>query len=643
MCGIVGWAEPGGRAPAGGGEQAERALGRALQRMAHRGPDGRAVWLGPGVALGHARLAVRDPGAPGAAQPIATPDGRFVLTFNGELYDDARWRAELEGEVARRTGDGFRTRCDAETLLWALVLRGASALDRVRGMYALGLVDVERRSLLLARDPLGVKPLFHATTRTGGVAFASEVAGLRALGCIDADRLDPEAIPAYLATSRRTLLGRTLVAGVRSLRPGEVVRVDLDERLGALTPRTIATGGRFEESVAADPEEADALSLRTRDVVAGSVASHLASDVPLCGLLSGGLDSAAVTWSALRERPGALATFCAAGVEDGAPLGEDPAAAEECARALGTDHTFVGVSRADFAREWQAHVAHLEQPLSTPNEIAIAAISRAISASGAVVALSGEGADELFGGYGDALALFVERGGAPDEAADFHLTVSSWFDHASQAELLRGGLADALETTRDEYRAEFRRLRTAAGPAAGTLEPHLRLQREVNLTGLLERLDAATMRASVEGRTPFADLEVARHAARLPARHKFAVDPNGPDRSKIALRAAFEGVLPRVATSRAKASFPLPFERWCEDVARPAMQTSDLLADVLRPGVLPAIDAGALGAQTWRAWWLFGNLALTDQVLSGRLAEGGGRTPAACAQPAAPRRANPAA
>ena len=643
MCGIVGWAETGGRAPAGGREPAERALGRALDRMAHRGPDGRSTWFGTGVALGHARLAVRDPHAPGAAQPIASPCGRYVLTFNGELYDDARWRAALEGEVRRRTGRGFRTRCDAETLLWALALRGASALDRVRGMYALAFVDVERRRLLLARDPLGVKPLFHATTPTGGIAFASEVAGLRALGCVAADALDPEAIPAYLATSRRTLFGRTLIAGIRALRPGEVVLVELPGGGGAARQRVIATGGRFEESVLPDGPEADALALRTRDVVADSVASHLAADVPLCGLLSGGLDSAAVTWSALQRRPGALSTFCAAGVEDGAPLGEDPAAAEECARALGTDHTFVGVTRDDFAREWRDHVAHLEQPLSTPNEVAIAAISRAIARSGAVVALSGEGADELFGGYGAALEEHRERGGGPHQAADFHLQVTSWFDRDSQSELLRGGLADAMESTRDAYRAEFRRLQAAAGPAAGPLEPHLRLQREVNLTALLERLDAATMRSSVEGRTPFADVEVARHAARLPARHKFVPDPTGPDRTKIALRAAFEGALPAVATARPKASFPLPFERWCEDVARPAMRRSELLADVLRPGVLDAIDAGALGAQTWRAWWLLGNLALTGEVLAGGLTPvaahpGGGR-----AAPALARSAHPAA
>jgi len=642
MCGIVGWAESGGRAPAGGVDGAEGARGRALARMAHRGPDGRATWHGPGVALGHARLAVRDPDAPGAAQPIASPCGRFVLTFNGELYDDARWRDELEGELRRRTGAGFRTRCDAETLLWALALRGPSALDRVRGMYALAFVDVERRRMVLARDPLGVKPLFHGTTRTGGLAFASEVAGLRALGCVDADRLDPESIPAYLATSRRTLFGRTLFAGVRALRPGEVVLVDLAVG-GALRPRAIATGGRFEETVLAEGPAADALAHETRGVVADSVASHLAADVPLCGLLSGGLDSAAVTWSTLQRRPGALSTFCAAGVEDGAPLGDDPAAAEECARALGTDHTFVGVTREDFVREWRDHVAHLEQPLSTPNEVAIVRISRAIARSGAVVALSGEGADELFGGYGDALALFLERGGGPHLAADFHLQVTSWFDRDSQAELLRGGLADALESTRDAYRAEYRRLQAAAGPAAGPLEPHLRLQREVNLTALLERLDAATMRSSVEGRTPFADVEVARHAARLPARHKFVVEPAGPDRTKIALRAAFEGALPTVATARPKASFPLPFERWCEDVARPAMRRSEVLAGVLRPGVLDAIDAGALGTQTWRAWWLLGNLALTGEVLTGELSPPGALAGTAPSALATPGRANPAA
>ncbi|MEL6712157.1 MAG: hypothetical protein AAFP86_00185, partial [Planctomycetota bacterium] len=267
MCGIVGRVErPGGRAP----ERPEGLLGAALDALAHRGPDGRGAASSGRVALGHTRLAVRHPGAPGAAQPIWTPCGGYALVYNGELYDDERWRVELGPEVEARTGGaGFATRCDAETLLWALALRGPSALDRVRGMYALAFLDVRAEALFLARDPLGVKPLFHASSEGDGLAFASEVTALRRVPGVCADAVDAEMLAAYFVTSRRTLFGRTLFADVHEVEPGQVLRVDVSAGAAA-RPVVVATAARFDVT----PRESDAQASTTRDVVEESVRAH---------------------------------------------------------------------------------------------------------------------------------------------------------------------------------------------------------------------------------------------------------------------------------------------------------------------------------------------------------------------------------
>ena len=569
--------------------------------------------------LGHTRLAVRDPGAPGAAQPMVSPCGRWVLVYNGELYEDAALRAALGPEVQAATGGaGFETRCDAETLLWLLSLRGIGALDRLRGMYALALLDVRDGVLWLARDPLGIKPLVHTVTSEGAFAFASEPAALLELDGVTAAP-DLEMVSAYLATSRRSLFGRTLFSGVHSVRPGEVVRVELEApwRGG----RIVADAGRF----AAQVEHAEDARDRARALVQDSVRAHLVADRPLCALLSGGLDSAIVTQLAAASRGAeGLATWCAAGHEDGADIGPDPAAARLVAARVGTSHETVPVDRGTFVRQWREHVAHLAQPLSTPNEVAISEISRAIRASGAVVTLTGEGADELFGGYDGVLTAFDAHEAAGLAVGDGHGLSSARASTsrrrrgsvpAAQEDVLRPELADASGFLIGAMEREFEAQRLAAGPRATRLEAHLRLQRIGNLTALLERLDAATMRHGVEGRTPFADLHVAAFADRLPMEQKFSLDgPPEARGSKLVLRRAFADLVPPEVLSRPKASFPLPFDRWSAPVTARLM-SSEFLGEIVRREALA--DVVRRPAERWQLAWLLGNLALFGEVAFG--------------------------
>ena len=601
MCGILGEITAQGAAVDLTQAQAES----WLERLAHRGPDGRGQWRARNVFLGHTRLAVRDPGNAGAAQPMVTPCGRFALVYNGELYNDAQVRASLEPVVRSRTsGRGFTTTCDAETVLWALALRGPDALSDLRGMYALAFVDLQQNTLLLARDPLGVKPLVWARTERG-LAFASEPQALVAHPRVRRAP-DPEMVSAYLATSRRVLAGRTMFAGVETLLPGEVLTVDLNEQRPL--PRALLKTATHPAELPSRSDSSDAETCRR--IIEDSTRRHLVSDVPICALLSGGLDSTILTAIIAEQRPD-LATWCASGIENGVEVGPDPSAARSVAARLGTRHTDVSIDRDTFVREWEAHVAHLGQPLSTPNEVAIAETSRAIRRSGAIVTLSGEGADELFGGYDVALAAFAAHGelsAAPISAARFHLEATAWISPAAQEALLTDGarstgfVVDAFERT----------FAACARGAATDLDAHLRLQRAINLTSLLDRLDAASMRHGVEGRTPFADDVVARYAESLPMDAKFVAVEGGAHRSKIVLRDAFRHAVPPAINQRPKASFPLPFERWSAALVD-RIAASSLVRETVHREVIETVEANPV--EQWKLTWLLGNLALWDAAV----------------------------
>lgn len=616
MCGILGIIGPDGISAAPDASP----FRRALALLDHRGPDGQATWGHGNVALGHTRLAVRDPHSELGLQPIVSPCGRYALVYNGEIYNDSAVRSRIRSEVeACSGGAGFRSSCDAETMLWALAIEGLSALDRIRGMYAFAFVDTQLGLCWLGRDSLGIKPLVYRSTESGGFAFASETRALLALPGVPT-AVDPEMIATYLATSRRTAFGRTLFEGVRCVLPGEVLRIDL--RHPERGPRPVASGGRFAAQVAglagADNGADDGLDNRLFRAVTDSVESHLIADVPLCGLLSGGLDSAIIT-SIAAARTGRLATWCASGVEDGEEIGGDPAAARLVSEKFGTDHHAVSVDRATYLREWRAHVEHLGAPLSTPNEIAIAEISRAIRSSGKVVALSGEGADELFGGYGSVLAAFAAHGDLTSSEITpgrLHLEVCAWVSPAAQDEILRPEFAGSTEFLVDAMEAQFAAENLAAGPRGSHLEAHLRMQRGTNLTALLERLDAATMRHGIEGRTPFADQRVRALADALPMDQKFRVDldSTAPMESKIALRRAFAGVLPEEIVQRPKASFPLPFDRWSSPVTT-RLTSSPLLLEFVERDALAEVTRHP--AEHWKLGWLFGNLALFGEAVLG--------------------------
>jgi asparagine synthase (glutamine-hydrolysing) len=602
MCGIVG-------AIAGPGREPRLSLGQLeawRDTLAHRGPDGGGTWRREQVALGHRRLAVRDL-SDAAAQPMVVPGGRHALVYNGELYNDAELRGELAGFVQQF--GGFRTTSDAETLLFALLAWGAGASAKLRGMYAFVWVDLDSREVLLARDPLGVKPLYWAWFG-GELLFASEPKALLAHPLATAEP-DLGMLSAYLTTARRELGDRTMFEGVRAVRPGEVLRVALD----APSPEPVTNVCWLPAPVGRDPG-APAAAARIAAVLEDSLRRQLVSDVPVCALLSGGLDSTILVRLALDATGRPPTTWCAGGVDGDEDLGPDGAAAREVARELGTRHSFARVDRALFQREWPALVRHLGTPLSTPNEVAISEVARALAAAGNVVALSGEGADELFGGYDAVIDMYVDAAGlCPGEA---HLAATTWVPAGLKPALFGADVLALIEDDvllRGTYADGFARCLASAGPRGQALDAHLRLQRELNLATLLQRLDAATMRHGVEGRTPFADSEVARVAEALPIGRKYsrgaAIEVDGgvatAVRGKLVLRDAFRARVPRIALERPKASFPLPFQDWCVDVAR-ALPRSPFARVLFLPAALGTVASDP--REHWRLAWPLANLAL---------------------------------
>lgn len=349
--------------------------------IAHRGPDGEGFHAEPHISLGHRRLAIVD--LAGGAQPMRSADGRLVVAFNGEIYNHAVLRRELEA-----AGHAYLTRSDTETLLHGWREWGLGLLDRLKGMFAFALWDAGRGELLLARDRLGEKPLLHTLLPDGTLAFASEMAGLLALPGV-ARRIDPAAVDDFLA------LGyvpdpRTIHAGISRLPAAHYMLLRRGERVTAESRRYWAPP----RAAAPAPAEA-ADELRAR--LDAAVRAQLMSDVPLGAFLSGGIDSSAVVALAARavaeDGTGPLAAFTVGfpGAAD-----ERPAAAALAGR-LGLAHHAID-ERLDYVAAARDQARLFGEPFGDASAVPTLAVCR-LARRHVTVALSGDGGDEVFGGY----------------------------------------------------------------------------------------------------------------------------------------------------------------------------------------------------------------------------------------------------
>ncbi len=531
-----------------------------LDALKHRGPDDEGTFFAPGVAIGMRRLAIVDP--IGGAQPFYSEDRRVVAVVNGEIYNHRELRRDLE-----RRGHRFAGASDAEVVVHLYQERGAAFADELSGMYAVAIYDTGKRSLVLARDPLGIKPLLWR--RVGrGVAFASELRALLAWG--DVPQLNLRALDRYLLY--RTAVGEeTILEGIRRVPPGCTLLRHADGHVEVLKhqhPATILGDLSAEEAV----EELDRRLGR-------AVERHLQGDQPIGVLLSGGVDSGLVLHYAARAMGGSLKAYTAgfAGFGD---EGEEFAVTEATAAAYGVPLTRLELDPADAERHLLALNFDIDEPNGDPTALPLRAVAER-AAQDVPVVLSGEGADELFAGYpGYDEPLVVDRfsrlvprllrqalAGSPlpgrglaarslMSLRDRYLGIGmSWQDAERQA-LYLPEVRQALQGHRPGRLAADA---FAAAQAQGHdwLGAMLQVDREVWLADeALLKLDRLTMSFGLEARVPYLDSEVVDLADALPWTYKLH-DGQG----KWALRQVAKRHLPAEAALRRKRGFPTPISR----------------------------------------------------------------------------------
>lgn len=598
MCGIAG-------AVLDDPQAARAATASMCEQMVPRGPDDGGVDLfsigGGPIALGSRRLAIIDP-SPAGHQPMLDPDRRNVVVFNGMIYNFRELRAELES-----VGERFTSHCDTEVVLHAYGVWGESCVERLEGMFAFAVLEPARGRLFLARDRLGIKPLYFWHDGDD-FAFASQVRALLASGLVPR-RLSTRGVASYLATGA-VQEPYTVIDGVRALLPGHVAVLD---RRGCSMSRYWSPPVEAAESVdRPDAEE------RLRELLDDSVERHLVSDRPTGLFLSGGVDSSVLCALAGRRHDG---------VKTISVVFEEQALSEAhfartVANAVGSDHTEVTLTQADLRAALDGAFAAMDQP--TFDGVNTYVVSRAAASTGLKVALSGLGADELFDGYG-----YVRRVELLDRAARLPRPLALAGAHAAGT-VLRGSRGEKARSwlERPREQSPYDLLRRLFAPAeVARLVPSwtpngdggahaLPLPDDpfnavsvLDMTGymrnvLLRDTDAMSMASSLEVRVPYLHDPLVDWVLRLRGAVK--------GRSKSLLVSAARDLIPAEAWNRPKQGFLLPIASWLRsdlggEVAETLASPHGAIGELLdRQAVMREWTRFACGEETWlRPWGLY--------------------------------------
>lgn len=599
MCGIVGeWRHDGGPVD-------EQQLIAARDTLLSRGPDDAGLHLEPGLGLGHRRLSIIDL-SPAGRMPMSNETGEIWAVFNGEIYNFAGLRAEL---VAH--GHTFRSHTDSEVIVHAYEQWGTDSFTRYDGMFALAIWDRRARRLVLARDATGEKPLCYAVQRGRGVRFGSTVKAMLAWPDL-AREIDPDALRQYIQFGY-VPAPRSIIRGVRKVLPGSFVvferdREPVEERYW-----------RFEDA-ARHVRTTSELSLERatdelHELLRSAVRSRLVSDVPLGAFLSGGVDSSMVVALMAEVSPSTVRTFTIGFRE---PRFDESEYAHRVAKHLGVENTTMVLSAADVLAELPEVTRAFDEPMADYSALPSLAVAR-LARRHVTVALTGDGADEAFGGYryyggtrmferlaalvpqplrarlargagllrNERLVRAVERGGARDAAA--------YFGHSG---FYRGGTTQTVP----------RILREVGTPPEEVVAAYVRALDHLRPTeagmlwdathtlpdAWLAKVDRTTMAVSLEARAPFLDRKVLEHAFSLPLDYRVR-----GTHKKIVLRRVLARYLPHDLIERPKQGFTAPMKTWFANELRAELHERLAPARIERFGIFePAAVQALLTEQT---------------------------------------------
>ena len=522
MCGIAGEIRFDGAAAEVGRVQ------RMLDLMSARGPDDDGLVAQGPVALGHRRLSIVDLSERGA-QPMRDHELGLTVVFNGCIYNHDELRARLV-----KQGYRFFSRSDTEVILKAYHAWGEGCVEAFKGMFAFCLREHDSGRLFLARDRLGIKPLYY-TRDQGAFRFASTLPALLRDGLASRD-LDPVALHHYMSFHSVVPAPRTLLAAVRKLAPGSWMRIEPDGRVEERRYWSL----RF-ESRPGDPGSGEEWEDAVLEAMRTAVRRRLTGDVPVGVLLSGGLDSSLITGLLAREGVPELNTFTVGFEDVGREEGNEFRYSDLVARTFGTRHHQVFIDSATLLDHLPGCFSAMSEPMVSHDNIGFYLLSREVAKHVKVVQ-SGQGADEVFGGYHWYPPLLDSSDPVGDYARVFFDR-----DHAEFAEAIEPGLVG------EDHSREFVAAYFAGAEAGAPVDKALHLDTTVMLVDdPVKRVDNMTMAWGLEARTPFLDHEVVELAARCPAALKLAQGGKG------VLKEAARRIIPDGVIDRPKGYFPVP-------------------------------------------------------------------------------------
>lgn len=505
------------------------ALARMNDRQQARGPDGQGLHVSDRFGFGHRRLKIMDL-SDAAQQPMFDPALGLGIVFNGAVYNHADLRQELEAKGYRFFSTG-----DTEVLLKAYHAWGNDFVKRLNGMFAFAIWERASGRVLLGRDRLGIKPLYLAPL-TGGLRFASSLPALLAAGGVDT-AIDPVGLHHYLSLHAIVPPPHTLLRGVRKLAPGTLLQIEADgtsqeHRFWELS---------YERDAADETRSFDDWREILLDGLRAAVKRRLVADVPVGALLSGGVDSSLIVGLMAEAGVRDLRTYNVGFEDVGGEKGNEFEYADIVAQRFGTTHERIFVPEAELLRRLPEAIAAMSEPMVSHDCIGFYLLSEAVSRHSKVVQ-SGQGADEVFGGY----HWYPKLQDSQNPVADYMAAFCDR-DHADMGELLRDRWRG------DDHTGRFVAERLTASGASDPVDQALRLDTTVMLVDdPVKRVDNMTMAFGLEARVPFLDHELVELAARIPARHKLAGGGKG------ILKEAARTVIPSEVIDRPKGYFPVP-------------------------------------------------------------------------------------